>query len=139
MTGLARFPPLPPIPDAPRFAPDDRQQAFNNLADAIGGQLSTHGRVGIANVVTGFPASAVDLDQLQNVLAEAIALFDMAQVRERWSVDLFSWIRHTIRAWVQRCKQMHFDLAENGIRITLETQDDHGYNHYEFDVFPGRR
>jgi hypothetical protein len=41
--------------------------------------------------------------------------------------------------WIQRCKSVDFDLAGNGIRLNIETQDDRGYYRYELDVFPGRK
>lgn len=62
----------------------------------------------------------------------------MEQIRERWDDDVMTWICMMIRSWVQRCKEMHFDVRELGIHIILETQDDKGYYKYEFDAFPGR-
>jgi len=47
-------------------------------------------------------------------------------------------MRAAILTCIQRCKEMNFEFAEHGIRITLETQDDYGYYTYAFDVFPGR-
>jgi hypothetical protein len=43
-----------------------------------------------------------------------------------------------IRAWVQRCKLMTIRPRREGIHVSLQTQDDHGYYRYEFDVLPGR-
>jgi len=40
--------------------------------------------------------------------------------------------------WIQRCKAIHFDLGENGVSLTIETQDDRGYYEYKLDVFPQR-
>ena len=138
MTDVLRFPPLPPLPSPPASSLDERQQTFNDIIGNLTSALSQRGGVATVNTTTGFHASAVDLGYLQNVIGDAIALFDMAQVRERWSVDLFDWIRRTLTSSIQRCKQIHFDLEENGIRITLDAQDDRGYYHYEFDVFPGK-
>jgi hypothetical protein len=39
---------------------------------------------------------------------------------------------------VQRCKRMRIERHQTGVRIELETQDDHGYYEYRFDVFPRR-
>lgn len=72
------------------------------------------------------------------MLERAIALMDMAQVRERWEDDLFGWMIEAIMTWVQRCKLLRMTTEGNGIRIELETQDDHGHYHYVFDAFPGR-
>jgi len=92
-----------------------------------------------ANTFVGFRASAVDLGALQTLFERGLVAFDTNLVRERWNDDVFVWIANVIRTWVQRCKSMHFDLTEEGIRIRLETQDDLGYYNYEFDVFPGRK
>lgn len=86
----------------------------------------------------GFRASAVDLGALQDLIEEALARFEMSQVRERWDVDVRTWIGHTIVSWIQRCKVVQFELGETGIHVKIETQDDRGYYQYELDVFPGR-
>jgi len=88
---------------------------------------------------SGFPASAVDLGLLQDLLEDAIKLFDMHEVTERWEQDLGAWFRTTVVAWVQRCKYVSFGLKEHGVHIAMQTQDDCGYYEYEFDVFPGRK
>jgi hypothetical protein len=72
------------------------------------------------------------------MIEDAFARLDMAQVRERWEIDVRAWLIELLRSWVQRCKFMHFDLAEKGVHIKIQTQDDRGYFDYEFDVFPGR-
>ena len=46
-------------------------------------------------------------------------------------------MRSAILTWVQRCKEMHFELEDNGIRVEILTQDDRGYYRYEFNLFPG--
>ncbi|HLM75045.1 MAG TPA: hypothetical protein VK459_20185 [Polyangiaceae bacterium] len=43
-----------------------------------------------------------------------------------------------ISSWVQRYKRLKIERAGDGLRIEIETQDDHGYYVYRFDVFPGR-
>jgi hypothetical protein len=50
--------------------------------------------------------------------------------------EVFSWMHRLLRAWVQRCKLMKIERKELGIRVELETQDDHGYYEYRFEVFP---
>jgi uncharacterized protein YprB with RNaseH-like and TPR domain len=55
--------------------------------------------------------------------------------KERWD-EVFSWMRRLLRSWVQRCKLVKIERQELGIRVELDTQDDHGYYKYGFDVFP---
>jgi len=134
---VVRFPPLPTIPTPPVVGHDPRQQntekILGNLASALAGEAIVR-----PAHMSGFRASAVDIGAIQEMLARGIALFDMAAVRERWDDDLRTWFGDVILTWVQRCKLIHMELADNGIRIKIETQDDRGYYTYEFDVFPGR-
>jgi hypothetical protein len=141
MSDVARFPPLPPMPDPPTGLVDERQQAFGAFSSRIGEALDGESaQVGVINVVTGYPAAAVNLGELQEVLEAALQRFDMKEVRDRWDDDVFVWLRRVLLAWVQRCKFIHFDLeSERGIHIQLQTQDDRGYYQYEFDIFPGRQ
>ena len=62
----------------------------------------------------------------------------MAQLKERWTEDIRDWMHALLRTWVQRCKRRSLRYRGNGVHVVLETQDDHGYYQYEFDVFPGR-
>jgi hypothetical protein len=137
MADVARFPPLPEIPQPPETSPDKRQQTFHRIVGRIADDLFDDDRLATANTAYGYRASAVDLGALQDLLGGAIRRFDIAQVRDRWNEDLFTWMRRAVFAWVQRCKMLQMTVEENGIRINLETQDDHGYYRYEFDVFPG--
>lgn len=139
MADVARFPPLPPIPDPPAAAPDPRQETFHRIIGPIAGPLADGGQIRASNTTSGYRASAVDLGSLQELLGSAIARFDMAQLRDRWNEDVFTWMRCAVFLWVQRCKLLRMTLEDNGIRISLQTQDDRGYYHYEFDVFPGVR
>jgi hypothetical protein len=61
----------------------------------------------------------------------------MTQVKGRWD-EIRQWFLHVLRAWVQRYKSVKIEPRADGIRVEIETQDDHGYYHYGFDVFPGR-
>lgn len=94
-------------------------------------------RVAGPNLSTGFYASAVDLGRLQTELARGMEHLDATQLEERWD-EVARWLRSALGSWVQRCKHMKLDRREQGIHIELETQDDHGYYSYAFDVFPGR-
>lgn len=133
------FPPLPPTPEPPVAPPDDRQRTFYRITGRLGEQLAgSDGELTFANTTQGFRASAVDLGALQDIIEAALVRFDMTQIRERWDVDVRIWVGHTIVSWIQRCKFVQFDLAENGVHLTIETQDDRGYYQYELDVFPGR-
>jgi len=139
MAEISLFPPLPPLPEPVALPPDQRQQTFERIAGALTAQIDDEAGVKVANTARGYYASAVDLGALQEILGNAIERFDMTEVRDRWSHDVFAWFRRSILSCVQRCKEITFDLEENGIRISLETQDDRGYYRYEFDVFPGKR
>jgi hypothetical protein len=140
MSEVVPFPPLPPVPQPPVGPEDERQQTFARIVGNITGALFSEGETRIGNTATGFRASAVDLGQLQAMMEDAIATWDMEQVRARWEEDLFKWVHRLLRGWVQRPKHMQFDIDDDeGIRIRLETQDNRGYYHYQFDVFPGRR
>jgi hypothetical protein len=89
------------------------------------------------NLKTGFHAASVDLARLQTALARGILRFDVELLEARWS-EVFDWMLAALRAWVQRAKRVRIERRENGVHIELETQDDHGYYSYAFDVFPGR-
>ena len=138
MSDVVRFPPLPPIPIRPVGPADERQQTFHQIVGRITDGLTEQGNVGVINSATGFRASAVDLGVLQDMIEDGFERLGMEQVRERWEVDVRAWLVSMLRNWVQRCKFLHFDLAEKGIHIKIQTQDDRGYYDYEFDVFPGR-
>jgi len=138
MAEISRFPPLPPHPEPISLPLDARQATFNRIAGRLTEQINEGAGLAVTNTARGYYASAVDLGALQEILAGAIECFNMTEVRDRWSEDLFDWFRKSLLGCVQRCKEMKFDLAERGVRVTLETQDDHGYYRYEFDVFPGK-
>ena len=139
MAELAHFPPLPPIPIRPAGPADERQRRFHHIVGSIIDALCDEGDVEAADVSFGFRASAVDLGALQDMIHAGLAPFNMQQIRERWDVDVQDWLAAMIRGWVQRYKLLRFELCENGVHITLQTQDDRGYYAYEFDAFPGRR
>ncbi len=90
------------------------------------------------NFATGFHAASVDIGRLQTVLGRGIARLDGAQVEARWD-EIHSWMGRVVRAWVQRCKTLRIKRLEKGVRVEIETQDDHGYYSYGFDVFPNRK
>jgi hypothetical protein len=71
------------------------------------------------NLTTGFHASAVDLGRLQAAPTRGTARFDMVQIAERWD-EVRAWMHDILRAWVQRCKKLHVELRESGIRVELE-------------------
>jgi hypothetical protein len=95
------------------------------------------GTMGLAgpNFTTGFHASAVDLGRLQAALTRGVGRLDRAQLEARWD-EVFKWIMKVLRAWVQRYKSVHIKRNEIGVRVEMQTQDDHGYYSYGFDVFP---
>ena len=119
---------------------DERQKTFRQVVTSLPPAMFLGGAdITVNDSVTGYRASAVDLGHLQALANEAFGLLTMEQVRERWKEDIFPWLHDFLRGWVQRRKWVHFDLGESGIHILLETQDDHGYYKYEFDIFPGKR
>ncbi len=87
------------------------------------------------NFTGGFHASAVDLGRLQAALTRGVARLDSAQLEARWD-DVFKWMMKVLRAWVQRYKSVHIKRSDAGVRVEIQTQDDHGYYSYGFDVFP---
>ena len=131
------FPPLPPMPEPPAVPLDERQRTYYHITARLMEQL-VKGELSYTDTTHGFRASAVDLAVLQDMIEEALVRFDMDRLRERWEVDVRRWIGHTIVSWVQRCKSVELDLCDNGVHLTIETQDDRGYYQYELDVFPGR-
>ena len=105
MSDVVLFPPLPPMP-APPVAPlDERQQTFYRITSRLVEQLARQdGEVTYVDTTHGFRASAVDLGALQDLIEEALARFEMSQVRERWDVDVRTWIGHTIVSWISAAK-----------------------------------
>ncbi len=132
---VAQFPPLPPIPPPPQRPPDERQAKASQIIGGLAGALETEMRVAGPNLATGYYASSADLGRLQAELAKGVARLTVAQVEERWD-ELSSWMHRFLRSWVQRCKVVTIERQELGVRIEIETQDDHGYYKYGFDVFP---
>jgi hypothetical protein len=135
---IVPFPPLPPAPLPPRFPPDPRQRKRNRIVGAISslseGEMQLAADIG----VTGYPASCVNLGQIKDALEDALERFGMTTLQTRWESDVRSFVLSVLLAWVQRAKHMKADLCDKGIAIEIETQDDHGYYHYHFDVFPGQ-
>lgn len=134
---LVPFPPLPPVPLPPRFPPDPRQRTRNRIVGAIASQLS-EGEMQLATdtSATGYPASGVNLGHIKDALENALERFGRASLQARWESDVRSFVLSVLHAWVQRAKYIQADLCDSGIAIEIEAQDDHGYYHYRFDVFP---
>jgi hypothetical protein len=131
---VARFPPLPAIPPAPQQPPDERQAKAVQIIGGLASAVETEMEVAGPNLTTGYYASSVDLGRLQAELGKGVVRLTAAQLEERWD-EVFSWMRRLLRSWVQRCKLVKIERQELGIRVELETQDDHGYYKYGFDVF----
>ncbi len=134
---VAAFPPIPRPPKAPQLPADPRQSGSAHIIGTIASAAASSMLVAGPNLSNGFHASAVDVGRLQSALERGLARFDGNQLEARWS-EIFDWIRRVARSWVQRCKHMHIERRQAGIRIELETQDDLGYYEYKFDVFPRR-
>ncbi|TKC99122.1 hypothetical protein [Polyangium fumosum] len=134
---VVRFPPLPRLPPPPRFPQDPRQRQTSRILGGIARAVSNEMVVSGPNLVKGFPASAVDLGRLKTALERGVHRLDAEQVAERWD-EVFAWMCRVVGAWVQRSKMLRIVQCEGGIRVEIQTQDDHGYYDYAFDVFPGR-
>jgi len=89
------------------------------------------------NFVEGFPASAVNVGQLQEAIERGLRRFTGENLVARWD-DVFGWLLRVLRSWVQRSKHIKIKRVEQAIRIEIRTQDDLGYYEYAFDVFPDR-
>lgn len=135
---VVHFPPLPPLPGPPRLPPDPRQRFLPNFAARLSEALGDEIHLQANNTSTGFPASAVDLGRLKSELEHGLQRFDMNIIRERWSIDVRVWMTRLVFSWVQRGKELNYDLRERGVRMRLVTRDDLGEYEYSFDVFPGR-
>lgn len=133
---VARFPPLPRIPSPPRLGVDPRQARTVRIIGVVADAASSTMAIGTPNFVTGFHAASLDLGRLQGILGRGLAPFDMALVEQRWE-EVLDWMRNVLRIWVQRYKRLKIERHREGIRVEIETQDDHGYYTYGFDVFPG--
>ena len=135
---LVLFPPLPRLASPPRLPADPRQEAAMHVLGIVAGIARTTMHVAGPIFTIGFHASAVDLGKLQGALAHGVARLDATQVKDRWD-EVLAWMLRVLRRWVQRCKTLRVERRAAGIRVRIETQDDHGYYAYGFDVFPGRR
>lgn len=136
---IVHFPPLPPIPEPPRVGVDPRQRNLQRITGNLTGLLGGDVHIQSANTTVGFFASAVDLGRLKTVLEGGLQRFDIDTIRARWDVDIRDWIGDLVAGWVQRVKELNFDLRETGVHLRVRTQDDLGYYDYGFDIFPGRR
>ena len=130
---VVSFPPLPRIPAPPVLPDDPRQRRAGHILGKIADVARTSMEVADPNLVRGFHASAVDLGRLQDALRRGVRRFDDAQLEARW-LDILAWIRRVIAQWVQRYKRLKIERHPGGVHVEIETQDDHGYYRYEFDV-----
>ena len=137
ITKVARIPPLPRIPLAPSFPPDPRQVSTRRIIGAIAAVAKDTMTLAGPNFVEGFPASAVNVGQLQEAMERGLRRFTGANLVDRWD-DVFGWLLRVLRSWVQRAKHIKIKRVERAVRIEVQTQDDLGYYDYAFDVFPDR-
>jgi hypothetical protein len=118
---------------------DPRQRHLPSIGARLSDALGDAMHIQTNNTTTGFHAAAVDLGRLKSELERGIQRLDMDAVRGRWTADIRAWMTRLVFSWVQRAKELNFDLRERGIHLRIETQDDAGYYHYAFDVMPGRK
>jgi len=136
---VTRIPRLPPPPSPPALGGDPRQETFTRVVSnlqPVAANADMH--LAAVNTSTGYCAAAVDIGALKDALECGLKDFTLAQVRERWSDDVCAWMHSVVRTWVQRCKRRKLTCEDRGVHVLLETQDDHGYYRYEFDVLPGK-
>lgn len=135
---LIRFPPLPEMPEPPVVGPDPRQTSFRGiigaLTDALADATREYGQVSVANLATGYHASAPAIGVIKTAHEQALAHFDMRIAQDRWGEDLRRWLSTSLFRWIQRTKQITTELRKNGIAVEIETQDDHGYYRFGFDI-----
>lgn len=126
------FPPLPSVkPPPPGRGTDPRQANALALAPGLAGRLPSALHSGV-----GFRASAVDLGELKDLLEQGTRRFTMAQLVPRFDDDIQGFVHSVVTMWVQRPIEISSELREDGIRVRVRTQDDHGTYDYAFDVLP---
>ena len=116
---------------------DPRQANTKRIIGAIVAMAKDTMALAGPNFVEGFPASAVNVGELQEAMERGLHRFTGANLVDRWD-DVFAWLVRVLRSWVQRPKQIKVKRVEQAIRIEMQTQDDLGYYDYAFDVFPDR-
>ena len=99
---VVRLPRLPHLPAPPRPVLDRRQDQFRRIVAGLAGATDRRGAT--INLLSGYPAAAVNVGDLKDALERGLARFDMHAVRNRWEEDVRDWLLRTIRAWTQRCK-----------------------------------
>lgn len=122
------------MPEPPVVGPDPHQSRFHGIVGALSDATREWGSVSLTNLVTGYHASAAALGVIKQAHEQALADFDMRSARDRWDQDLRSWLSESLVRWIQRTKQITFELRANGIAVEIETQDDLGYYRYGFDL-----
>lgn len=131
---LILFSPLPEMPEPPVVGDDPRQTKFRGIIGALADATRDHVQLNVTNLDTGYHASAPALGVLKSAHEETLGHFDMRGVRDRWEKDLQRWLSNSLARWIQRTKQVTMKLYPNGIAVEIETQDDHGYYRYCFDI-----
>ena len=128
---------LGPVPEAPRY--DDPRQDLGRRTLGKGTAQQGRRKSGVSyNLTTGMAASAVNPGKLQGLLEEMVADFEVAELTNRWRVDVHDGMQDALLEWVQRLDAFELVLHDSGVSVSLQTQDDYGYYQYGFDVFPGR-
>lgn len=75
---------------------------------------------------------------MQDLPEEPLRDLDRDQVRTRWSEELYPFAEKTVLRWVQRVKELQFEVRETGVHVRMQTHDDRGCYRFAFDIFPGR-
>jgi len=131
--------PLPAVPPPPQLPADARQRIEKRAILASMKQHAAQGAsLGVINMATGYPASAVDLGRLSDVVTSGLSTWSMADVRARRG-EVRAWLDALVSTWVQRVKVFNVRFDDASFQVKLSTKDDRGFYDYGFEVVPGGR
>ncbi len=125
------------VPEPPRFH-DPRQLRSRSIIRSTTAQSGRRSAGAVVNIESGFGAAGVNVGELQDMLERMISGLDAKQLLVRWEADIDPLFTEALFGWVQRIKELELMVEDDGVRVELVTQDDHGEYAYRFDVFPGR-
>jgi len=116
----------------PQFGPDTRQDAFRQAAGSAVGPKSILmdtrlGKVEIANIGRGWPATKPDLGFLQNGMKRLIELKKLDCKSKKQVHQFLDWA-------VQRVIRVTLSEDPGEVQVCFWTKDDHGIYTYGFGV-----
>jgi len=118
--------------ELPQFAPDPRQDQFRGSAQGGSGYQRVAidrrlGKVEVANVGRGWPASAPDLGFLQRGMAKLIELKKLEPTSKKQVTVFVCWA-------VQRVIRLTLSSDSGMAHVQFWTKDDHGVYVHGFSV-----